>query len=87
MTRKLTTAALRDLNLIGEDEVTAAIEAFLADPRTPTFVFKEGYRLDLAKAVRRHPGADDFVNRGNAGPSLKRPFVRAAILEARPARG
>jgi hypothetical protein len=87
MTEKLTTAALCNLNLIAGDEVTAAVEAFLADPRGPTFVFKEGYRLDLGKAVRRHPGADDFVNRGNAGPALKRPFVRAAILDARPARG
>lgn len=87
MTEKLTIAALRNLNLIADDEVDAAIEAFLADSRAPTFVFKAGYRLDLGKAVRRHPGADDFVNRGNAGPMLKRPFVRAAILEARPARG
>lgn len=87
MTEKLTTMALRDLNLISEDEVNAAVEAFLDDPLTPTFVFREGYRLDLGKAVRRHPGADDFVNRREAGPLLKRPFVRAAILQARPARG
>ncbi|WP_246689442.1 hypothetical protein [Methylobacterium sp. WL19] len=52
----------------------------------PPFVFKEGYRLDLGKAVRRHPGANDFVNRGNTGPLMKRPFILAAILEARPLR-
>lgn len=84
MTDKLTTAALRDLNLVSDDEVTAAVEAFLANSMDPPFVFEKGYRLDLGKAVRRHPGADDFVNRGNAGTLMKRPFVLAAILQARP---
>lgn len=87
MTERLTIAALCDLNLISQDEVAAAVEAFLADAMAPPFVFRQGYRLDLGKAVRRHPGADDFVNRGNTGPRMKRPFVLAAILEARPARG
>ncbi|KQO59817.1 hypothetical protein IPV08_17665 [Methylobacterium sp. SD274] len=87
MTEKLTTAALCDLNLISQEEVAAAVEVFLANSMAPPFVFKEGYRLDLGKAVRRHPGANDFVNRGNAGPLMKRPFVLAAILQARPMRG
>jgi hypothetical protein len=86
MTETLTTAALCGLNLISDAEVDAAVEAFLADPMSPPFVFKEGYRLNLAKAVRRHPGADDFVNRREVGTQLKRPFVRAAILQARPTR-
>lgn len=86
MTETLTTAALCALNLISDDEVNAAVDAFMADPMARPFVFKEGYRLNLGKAVRRHPGADDFVNRRDAGPLLKRPFVRAAILQARPAR-
>lgn len=86
MTERLTTAALSALHLISDEEVSAAVEAFLADPLGPPFVFREGYRLHLGRAVRQHPGADDFVNRGAAGPALKRPFVRAAILQARPAR-
>ncbi|GJE44498.1 hypothetical protein [Methylobacterium soli] len=86
MTETLTTAALCGLNLISDAEVDAAVDAFLADPMAPPFVFKEGYRLNLGKAVRRHPGADDFVNRREVGTQLKRPFVRAAILQARPAR-
>ena len=84
MIEKRTTAALCEANLIGDDEVSAAVEAFLANAMTPPFVFRQGYRLDLGKAVRRHPGADDFVNRGNAGPIMKRPFVLAAIMQARP---
>ncbi|GJD97616.1 hypothetical protein OCOJLMKI_4849 [Methylobacterium iners] len=87
MTEKLTTAALCQLELIAEHEVDAAVDAYMADPLAPTFVFREGYRLNLAKAVRRHPGADDVVSRGKVGPALVRPFVRAAILQARPDRG
>ncbi|KQP09187.1 hypothetical protein [Methylobacterium sp. Leaf93] len=86
MTEKLTTAALCKLNLISQEEVAAAVETYLANAMAPPFVFKEGYRLDLGKAVRRHPGANDFVNRGNTGPLMKRPFILAAILEARPLR-
>lgn len=87
MTEKLTTVELCALNLIADSEVEAATEAYLADPMAPTFVFREGYRLNLARAIRRHPGANDFVHRSGAGPMLKRPFVRAAILQARPDRG
>ncbi|NEU13402.1 hypothetical protein G3T14_14860 [Methylobacterium sp. BTF04] len=87
MTEKLTILALCELNLISDVEVNAAIEAFMADPMALPFVFKEGYRLNLGKAIRRHPGANEFVNRSGAGPLLKRPFVRAAILQARPDRG
>ncbi|KQO69393.1 hypothetical protein ASG60_02750 [Methylobacterium sp. Leaf469] len=86
MTEKLTILALCDLGLIAEAEVEAAIAAFMADPMALPYTFKEGYRLNLGKAIRRHPGANDFVNRSDAGPQLKRPFVRAAILQARPER-
>jgi len=58
----------------------------MADPMAVPYVFEAGYRLNLGKAIRRHPGANDFVLRSDAGPQLKRPFVRAAILQARPER-
>ena len=86
MTEKLTIRALCDLGLIPETEVKAAVDAYMADPMAPPFVFGAGYRLNLAKAIRRHPGANDFVQRSGAGPQLKRPFVEAAIWEARPDR-
>jgi len=86
MTEKLTVQALCDLGLIADAEVEAAVSAFMVDPMAPPYVFREGYRLNLGKAVRRHPGADDFVHRSGAGPLLKRPYVRAAILQARPER-
>lgn len=73
-------------DLIAEDEVDAGVEAFLAGSVGTPFVFRGGYRLNLVKAVRRHPGAQEFVGRANVGIALKRPFVRAAILQARPSR-
>lgn len=69
---------------IGEDEVDAAVAAFLADPLPPIFVFRNGARLNLVKAVRSHQGARAFMAREDVGVALKRPFVRAAILQARP---
>ena len=86
MTEKLTIRALCDLGLISESDVKAAVDAYMADPMAPPFVFAAGYRLNLARAIRRHPGASDFIARSGAGPQLKRPFVEAAIWEARPER-
>lgn len=70
--------------LISEDEVEAGVEAFLDGSLVGPFVFRAGYRVNLTRAVRSHPGAQEFVGRANVGPALKRPFVRAAILQARP---
>lgn len=70
--------------IISEDEVEAGVEAFLDGSLVGPFVFRSGYRVNLVRAVRSHPGAQEFVGRANVGPALKRPFVRAAILQARP---
>ncbi|MDP4004682.1 hypothetical protein [Methylobacterium sp. NEAU K] len=75
---------LHAANVIAGDEIDAGVEAFLNGAVAEPFVFRSGHRLNLVKAVRSHPGAQEFVGRSNIGPSLKRPFVRAAILQARP---
>ena len=69
---------------IAEDEVDAGVEAFLAGALVGPFVFRSGHRVNLIRAVRSHPGAQEFVGRANVGTALKRPFVRAALLQARP---
>ncbi len=78
-----TIGTLCDRKLISEDEVDAAVEAFLSGSVASVFRFRSGYRLNLVKAVRSHPGAQEFVGRPNIGTGLKRPFVRAAFLQAR----
>ena len=82
-----TIGTLCESGIISEDEVDAAIEALLSGVGESEFHFKAGYRLNLVKAVRSHPGAQEFVGRPKVGVGLKRPFVRAAILQARPVRG
>lgn len=77
---------LCDRTIIAAEEVEAGVDAFLAGSVSTPFVFRSGHRVNLVKAVRSHPGAQEFVGRADVGPALKRPFVRAAILEARPMR-
>jgi hypothetical protein len=79
-----TIGTLCEQGIISEDEVGAAVEALLSGLGKSEFNFKAGYRLNLVKAVRSHPGAHEFVDRPKVGIELKRPFVRAAILQARP---
>lgn len=79
-----TIGTLCELGIISEDEVGVAVEAFLSGTVESVFLFRAGLRLNLVKAVRSHPGAQEFVGRSNVGIGLKRPFVRAAILQARP---
>lgn len=79
-----TIGTLCELGIISEDEVGVAVEAFLSGSAQSVFRFESGYQLNLVKAVRSHPGAQEFVGRPNVGIGLKRPFVRAAILQARP---
>lgn len=82
-----TIGTLCESGIISEDEVDAAVEALLSGVGESEFHFKAGYRLNLVKAVRSHPGAQEFVGRPKVGVGLKRPFARAAILQARPVRG
>ncbi|GJE40529.1 hypothetical protein [Methylobacterium persicinum] len=84
MTDFQTIGTLCDRRLISEEEVDIAVEGFLSGSEASVFLFRAGYRLNLVKAVRSHPGAQEFVGRPNVGTGLKRPFVRAAILQARP---
>ena len=81
-----TVGDLQDAKLISEDEVEAAVAAFLVDPMPPVFVFGDGSRLNLPRAIRNHQGARVFLARDDVGAAIKRPFIRAAILQARPRR-
>ncbi|MCJ2085197.1 hypothetical protein MKK88_04200 [Methylobacterium sp. E-005] len=84
MTDLRTIQMLHAANIIAEDEIDASVEAFLQGVVAEPYRFRSGHRVNLVKAVRSHPGAQEFVGRANVGTSLKRPFVRAAILQARP---
>jgi hypothetical protein len=84
MAENPTTGELYKAKAILEADVVAAVDAFMADPTTTLFVFGDGYRLDLAAAVRSHPWAATTISTAEATEHLKRAAVRTAILLARP---
>ncbi|MCJ2034597.1 hypothetical protein [Methylobacterium sp. J-068] len=67
-----------------EEDVVAAIAAFMTDPTPSPFVIGDEYRLDLAAAVRAHEWASVTVRTKDATENLKRAAVRTASLLARP---
>ena len=72
---------------IVEADLDAAVEAYMADPKTSQFLFAGGYSLDLMVAVRAQASARKLMKDPKSRPSLKRAVVRRAILLARPVKG
>ena len=69
---------------IVDDDVTAVVDAYLADPSCGNVRFGEGYRIDPASAVEEHPFAATLMRRSWAGDDLRRAAVRAAVMLAVP---
>lgn len=67
-----------------EEEIMAAIDAYVADPTTGLFMIGEGYGVDLAAAVAANGWATERFNAKEATESHKRQAVRTALLLARP---
>ncbi|TXM72745.1 hypothetical protein FV226_11210 [Methylobacterium sp. WL12] len=80
------TLDLLDTLRIVDDDVTAVVDAYLADPSCGPVGFGEGYRIDPALAVAEHPFADTLMRRSWAGDELRRAAVRAAVMLAVPER-
>ncbi|WP_336490388.1 hypothetical protein [Methylobacterium nigriterrae] len=70
--------------LVRLSDVNAAVDAFLADPRTAPFPISEEYEVDLAAAVKASRQATALLRDTTAMPGARRMTVRAAILLARP---
>ncbi|MER2251229.1 hypothetical protein ABS772_15020 [Methylorubrum podarium] len=68
---------------VTDSEVSAAVEAYLADPETHAHLIAQGYSVDLAAAVIGHAWAHHVVGLIESSQSLKRGAVRTAILLAR----
>ncbi|WP_336492012.1 hypothetical protein [Methylobacterium nigriterrae] len=79
-----TIGALVTSGAIDRVEITAAVDAVLADPSTKTYVLGERFSLDLFAAVAAHPFAVKTLKRMNAGLAARRTAVRTAIMLARP---
>lgn len=71
---------------IVDDDVSAVVDAYLANPKPGLMEFGEGYRIDPAAAVASHPFARTLINQPWTDAALRRAAVRAAILLAEPER-
>lgn len=80
---RATTSELYKAKTLTEGDIGAAVDAYMADPTTTAFLFGDGYRIDLAEAVRTHEWAAVTVATKDATEHLKRAAVRTAILLAR----
>jgi hypothetical protein len=78
-----TVGELYNAKAITDSEVTAAVEAYLANPAPGAHLITDGYQIDVALAVHLHPFARAALSGDNPTPSRKRRAVRTAILLAR----
>ena len=72
---------------VTDDDMNAAVEAYLAKPKTGAHLSADGCSLDLAAAVAGHRWASEVVGNPESSTGLKRGTVRTAILLARAQRG
>ena len=82
-----TTGELFKAKAILEENVAAAVDAYMTDPEAAAFQIAKYYRIDLAVAVADSKFARDVVANLEASDALKRGAVRTAILLARPTKG
>lgn len=87
MVENLTIGALYRAKVLTAEDVEAAVDAFLVDPTTTTFMIGRGYQIDLAEAVRAHEWASVTIGTKDATEHLKRTAVRTAVMLARPEKG
>jgi hypothetical protein len=83
--RPMTLDLFATLDIV-DDDVSAVVDAYLADPTSGTVAFGEGYRINPAAAVASHPFARTLMTQPWADEALRRAAVRAAILLAEPER-
>lgn len=68
---------------VTDEQVNAAVHAFLADVEASTLSIADGYVVDLDAAVAGHFGVSLLVADEEASVNQKREAVRTAILLAR----
>jgi hypothetical protein len=68
---------------VTDDEVNAAVEAYLSDLEAGIFPIADGYVVDVDAAVVKHLWASHVIANPESSPGLKRGAVRTAILLAR----
>ena len=67
-------------NAVTDEQVNAAVEAYLKDPETKAYPIADGYVLDLAAAVAGHGWANSVVGSPEISLGFKRGAVWTAIV-------
>lgn len=82
-----TISELRKAAEITDQEIEAAVDAYLADPKAESFRLASGYEIDVAAAVNAHQPSKVAVTDPDRPAKFKRTMVRTAILLAHPTKG
>ena len=84
MTEQSTTIDLIAAGQITDDDVAAAIHAFVRDPREGLFDLGNDYRLNVAETIDEGPLVCEILRRVDASDDMKRAAVRVAVLLGTP---
>jgi hypothetical protein len=79
-----TVGDLRRKAIVTDDEITAAADAYLADPNGGPFRYGSGHKLDLDAAVDAHRPAKAAVAVKGMKEAYQRTMIRTAIILAIP---
>lgn len=78
-----TVGDLRQELSVLEEEIDAAVDAFLSDPSVAPFRFGNGHSLGVAKALHARPPSRLIYADVHARPADERKAVQAAIRRAK----
>lgn len=79
-----TVGDLRRKAIVMDDEIAAATDAFLADPKLEAFQFASGHVLNLKEAADAHPKTKAMLAGQITSDAYRRTMVRTAIILAVP---
>ncbi len=82
-----TVGDLRHRSIVTDDEIAAAVDTFLTDPKLNAFQFASGHFLDVAAAVAGHATASTVLADPNAELPFRRTMIRTAVIVAVPVKG
>jgi hypothetical protein len=72
---------------VTDQEIDAAVDAYLANQKAGPFRFAAGYEIDVAAAVHAHSPSKAAIADPDRTAKFKRIMVRTAILLAHPVKG
>ena len=75
---------MRRKAIVSDDEITEAVEAYLANPKRTIFQFASGHILDVSAAVEGDRPANEAHARKETADAYWRTMLRAAVLRSKP---